>query len=324
MRTETAATTGAASCAPGPHSGQLDAELPLEDLWPEWPAFRPTISIVFRGHGGRAGAEYVRRLRLERAAHRLKRQDQAVTDWPSKRIRNRTKPSPARSTGFWEWRHPNTAPPPESPSRRASMTTSPVPAAQLRQSRAVEVRTLRPERVIFLRHTGPYERVSGTWQRLAAWAARAVCSARHALHRNLMGRSRHHSGGELRYDAASREPSGPTARDIGVTELAGTARTPPWCTRPYETLGGAYRALFGGWLPESGRELRDDPCLEFYLNSLRHPPRRPVNRDPRAPGVTPAGRRKLLSDSLHAGTGARVRRLVHDRRCTERRVRHHR
>src|ERR1017187_1184738 len=36
---------------------------------------------------------------------------------------------------------------------------------------------------------------------------------------------------------------------------------------PYETLGRAYQMLHGAWLPQSGRELRDVPCFEVYLNS---------------------------------------------------------
>ena len=58
-----------------------------------------------------------------------------------------------------------------------------------------------------------------------------------------------------------------TEGDIGVTELPGGAYATMVHKGPYVTLGGAYQALFGGWLPASGRELRDDPCLEAYLNS---------------------------------------------------------
>ena len=36
---------------------------------------------------------------------------------------------------------------------------------------------------------------------------------------------------------------------------------------PYENLSVTYRLIFGAWLPASGRELRDVPCFEHYLNS---------------------------------------------------------
>jgi AraC family transcriptional regulator len=133
----------------------------------------------------------------------------------------------------------------------------------------VEIRTLRPERAMFLRHTGPYDKVSGTWQRLAAWAGP----------RGLFGPGTRFIGvswddpditavEKLRYDAAItvQRPVQPEG-GIGVMELAGGPYATMVHKGPYVTLGGAYRALFGAWLPASGRELRDDPCLEAYLNS---------------------------------------------------------
>jgi AraC family transcriptional regulator len=41
---------------------------------------------------------------------------------------------------------------------------------------------------------------------------------------------------------------------------------------PYDTLGQAYDGLCGRWLPSSGRELGDPPCVEFYLNDPRATP----------------------------------------------------
>lgn len=38
---------------------------------------------------------------------------------------------------------------------------------------------------------------------------------------------------------------------------------------PYEQLGKVYQKIYGGWLPKSGRQLRDAPAFEQYLNSPR-------------------------------------------------------
>lgn len=38
---------------------------------------------------------------------------------------------------------------------------------------------------------------------------------------------------------------------------------------PYETLRDAYGWLYGTWLPNCGREMRDQPSLEVYLNDPR-------------------------------------------------------
>lgn len=38
---------------------------------------------------------------------------------------------------------------------------------------------------------------------------------------------------------------------------------------PYADMRNAYAWLFGRWLPQSGRELAEEPVLEFYLNDPR-------------------------------------------------------
>jgi AraC family transcriptional regulator len=51
-----------------------------------------------------------------------------------------------------------------------------------------------------------------------------------------------------------------------VQTLAGGAFAVVTHTGPYERLNQTYTELFGRWLPGSGRELRSQPSLEFYLN----------------------------------------------------------
>ncbi len=41
---------------------------------------------------------------------------------------------------------------------------------------------------------------------------------------------------------------------------------------PYADMRGAYHWLYGTWLPRSGREPEDAPCIEEYLNSPRDTP----------------------------------------------------
>ena len=36
---------------------------------------------------------------------------------------------------------------------------------------------------------------------------------------------------------------------------------------PYDGIAEAYRRLFGSWLPGSGEEIDDRPCMECYHNS---------------------------------------------------------
>jgi len=228
---------------------------------------------VFRGLVGEPVQEHVRRLRLERAAHRLKLQEEAVTavalaaGYESHEAFTRAfhsmfgmPPSQFRTA------HQGA---PESPSGVHFEDASGYHPPDYGAPPPVEIKTLPPQNVVFLRHTGPYDQVGATWGKLSAWAGR----------RGLFGPSTRMIGvsyddpqitapEKLRYDAAltvSRpvQPEG----EFGVMELAGGEYATLLHKGRYETLSRGYQALHGGWLPQSGRELRDAPCFEVYLNS---------------------------------------------------------
>jgi len=227
---------------------------------------------IFRALIGEPVQEHVRRLRLERAAHRLKLQDQPVTDiafdagYESHEAFTRAfhamfGMSPSQFRASHEA--------PDSPSGVHFNDTAGYHPPDYGAPPAVEIKTLPPQRVVFLRHRGPYDQVGATWAKLAAWAGQ----------RGLFGPATRFLGiswddpqitpaDKLRYDAAITigrpvEPEG----EIGVTEIAGGEYATLLHKGPYETLGRSYQALLGGWLPASGRELRDVPCFELYLNS---------------------------------------------------------
>jgi AraC family transcriptional regulator len=228
---------------------------------------------VFRGLVGEPVQEHVRRLRLERAALRLKLQDEAVTGvaldagYESHEAFTRAfhamfgmSPSQFRAA------HQGA---PESPSGVHFDDASGYHPPDYGAPPPVEIKTLPPQNIVYLRHTGPYDQVGATWGKLAAWAGR----------RGLFGPATRMVGvsyddpqitppDKLRYDAAltvSRpvQPEG----EIGVGELAGGEYATLTHKGPYETLGRSYQALLGAWLPKSGRDLRDAPCFEVYLNS---------------------------------------------------------
>ena len=56
----------------------------------------------------------------------------------------------------------------------------------------------------------------------------------------------------------------PESRSTG-SEPAATPSTP--ICGYYDGIADAYGRLFGSWLPESGEELDDRPCMEIYRNS---------------------------------------------------------
>ena len=237
--------------------GRLDEPLDLDAL-ASVACFSPFhFHRVFRALTGEGVYEHVRRLRLERAALRLKLEEAPVTDiafeagYESHEAFTRAfhamfGKSPSEYRGPSSYQPPNYGAPPP-----------------------VEIKTLAPQSIVFLRHVGPYDQVGATWSRLAMWAGM----------RGLIGPASRFLGiswddpeitptGKLRYDAAitlatAIAPEG----EFGVTELAGGEYATLLHKGPYVGLSATYRLIFGGWLPESGRELRDVPCFELYLNS---------------------------------------------------------
>lgn len=228
---------------------------------------------VFRGLIGEALKEYVRRLRLERAARNLKTTDQRITD-AAFQAGFETHESFTRAfadmfgvspSGF---RAVHKAPP-EAASGTHFDDVSNYHAPDYTDIPPAEVKELSPLRLLFLRHVGPYSEVGATWGRLMMFAG-----MRGLLGPGMMLIGIVHDDPDvtppqkLRYDAAvtvSRpvQPEG----EFGVMELAGGTYAVFTHQGPYDTLSQTYQRIYGGWLPKSKFRLRDVPAFEQYLNS---------------------------------------------------------
>jgi AraC family transcriptional regulator len=218
---------------------------------------------IFRGLVGETFKEHVRRLRLERAARNLKLLDEPVTQIAFQ-AGFETHESFTRAFGDMF----NVSP---SAYRAGAQADSGCGyrAPEYGEPPVVEVKELAPMRVVFLRHLGPYDQVGATWGKLMSWAGR----------HGLLGPGMKLIGlvhddpdvtpaDKVRYDAAvtvSRpvEPEG----EFGVMEIPGGSYAVFVHKGPYEGLGKTYQRIYGGWLPQSGRTVRDTPPFEQYLNS---------------------------------------------------------
>jgi len=222
---------------------------------------------VFRGLVGEPVKEHIRRLRLERAARDLKGRDEPITQI-ALQSGFETHESFTRAFGDMFGLSPSAyriahkqAPESDDVSNYRPPDYEDVPP--------VEVKELRPMRLVFLRHVGPYNQVGATWGRLMTWAGM----------RGLLGPDMKLLGivhddpdvtppDKVRYEAAV-TVSGPVQPEgeFGVMEFPASSYAVVTHKGPYEELGKTYQRIYGGWLPKSGYRLRDVPAFEQYLNS---------------------------------------------------------
>ncbi len=256
----------------------LDDSLALETL-AQLACFSPFhFHRIFKGMVGESVKEYVRRLRLERAATRLKLSTVPVTTialdagyetheaftrsfrsafgvCPSRfRLSSRTALIPGAPTGL----HYHDGPP--APHFKVTQRGG--------KKMEVQIEHKAPMRVAFMRHVGPYSEVGATWDRLLPVLGKEGLLGGHSLFIGIC-----HDDPEItpqakiRYDACVTVDASFTAEgEIGVQVIPGGAYAHTTHFGPYHTLGETYTKLLGQWLPRSGYELRPTPCFEVYLN----------------------------------------------------------
>jgi AraC family transcriptional regulator len=233
---------------------------------------------IFKGMVGESLMEHVRRLRLERAAHRLKLGDQSVTHIAFE-AGYETHEAFTRAFGTMFGESPSHF---RAKHRPLQLKKAPSEVHYRPDGRVEDYRDL-PEagpplevrivsfpitRVAFMRHVGPYGEVGQTWSKLFAWAGPRGLLRRGAKILGIV-----HDDTEVtppdkvRYDTCivvgdSFRPEG----EMGLQEIGGEYAVATH-RGPYETLGVTYGELCGQWLPRSGRELRSAPPFEVYRNS---------------------------------------------------------
>jgi len=132
----------------------------------------------------------------------------------------------------------------------------------------VQIRTMTPIRVAYVRHVGPYQECGKAWEQLCGEAAvRGWFGPATQMIGIGHDEPRVTAADQLRYDACLSvgdevEPVG----GIGVQVIPGGTYAVLTLKGPYDGLAGAYEWLFDTWLPASGKQLRKSPCFEIYRN----------------------------------------------------------
>jgi AraC family transcriptional regulator len=256
----------------------LDDDLSVEKL-AKVALFSPFhFHRLFRAMVGESVNEYVRRIRLERAAHQLTFSRRTVItiafdagydthesftrafrnmfgyspNQYRKRYRGQKTSDVSRQSAFppWERKHIDNTDSGES-------------------SMEVRLEQRQPTRVAFVRHVGPYSDCCKAWETLCQFASR------HGLfspQTQMIGIGHDDpdvtSPDKLRYDACLTvgDAFTPTG-EIGVQEIPGGLYAVTTHRGPYSGLIDTYRDFYGKWLPNSGQELGTTPGFELYRNA---------------------------------------------------------
>jgi AraC family transcriptional regulator len=234
----------------------LDASFSLPEL-AEHACLSPFhFHRLFTAIVGEPPAEYVRRLRLERAAHELSTSSRAVADI----AREAGYGSQSAFTRAFGERF-SCAPGVFRERERGRWAAS----AGEQRKLVGHLETVAPLRVAFVRHVGPYDGVRPVFERLAAWAA--ARSPVEPLFLGLAHDDPHITpAAQLRFDCCIEVTADIHAEgDIGVTEVCGGEYASAVHRGPFERLAETYAWLALDFMPREGRSMRKAPCVEIYL-----------------------------------------------------------
>ena len=290
----------------------LDESLTLEALAAEACFSRFHFHRIFAALVGETLADYIRRLRLERAAMRIAQNPkETITDIalacgfssPSVFARafrdcfglsasewRRTGGAPAgAAAGRKQGKVPGKQGQAEGKGREAPRDGSPYDQGHHTERRTemgqkekiayrVEVKELPGLLVAYVRHIGPFQQISQAFDRLMRWAGprgliRFPDTKILAVYHDSPDIT---ETDKLRSDACISVPEGTKVEgEVGMLRVPGGKFAVGHFEISADQFGQAWNALMGEWLPSSGWQPDDRLCYELYLNEPeKHPERK--------------------------------------------------
>lgn len=258
-------------------AGQLDSPLALGQL-AQVANFSPFhFHRVFRAITGEPVGELTKRLRLERAAYRLREHGISVAQaahesgFESAEAFSRAFRRTANMTPSAYRDQPK--PPPTLAGPGAVLYCPATGAIQLlpfNRERTVDIRIeSRPDsHIAFVRHLGAYADIGKAIEQLLSWAVEQGISVQDAGVFTLsyddptsvpVDELQSDACMEVRDDVVPADP-------VRLRTMPASRYAVYTFKGPYDGLTEAYQQMFIQWLPTSGEEVSDAPCVERYLN----------------------------------------------------------
>ena len=196
-----------------------------------------TFARAFRAHFGMSATEW-RREGAERWRERRRRERNPGK--PFRKGRNETRARPGETS--------------RKTPKEASMN--------------VQVRMLPAYHVAYMRYVGPYgpRGIPELWAKLRTWMEARDLSLETTIRLGVAYDDPHITAAEqCRYDACVVVPEDfPTDRGVNVTNLAAGRYAVCEFRGSADEIQGAWERIFGSWLPASGYQPDDRPCIEVY------------------------------------------------------------
>lgn len=255
----------------------LDDELTPEELARIAGFSRFHFSRIFSGMMGEKLFDFIRRLRLERAAYRLGATPQAITEIAfdagyatheafTKAFRDLYRLAPSE---FRRLKVPHLTQCVNGVHfRPVHLPPAPTYTHPEIYTMNVEVREVQPLRVIAMRHIGPYHEIGDVFGRLHAWAAQKGVPMQGAIG-IWYDDPETTPAPQLRSDAGLVVPAEYSIvdPDVHLVEIPGGTYAVCAYRGPYEGLGDEWSRFMGQWFPSSGYQMDEEPwCFEWYVD----------------------------------------------------------
>lgn len=219
---------------------------------------------IFRAQLGESVMQHVRRLRLERAARRLRTTELRLIELASEAGYESHE---AFTRAFIEQFGIAPSEYRTQPSARLTEWLRTTPAAPRVQ---VRVETFEPIRVAYVRHRGGYAHIHETWARLRSWAeARGLITETPTLFGACPDDPEVTDESQLRFDACVRINDDFHDSSLPTTVLPGGTFAVGLHVGPFHLLHETYLDVIGRWFPSSGYAMSVDPVIEHYLDDPR-------------------------------------------------------
>ena len=245
----------------------LYAELSLDELASVASFSNYHFHRIFKGMVGESVKEYVRRLRIERAASQLIYGDRAVTELAfeagyeslesfSRAFKSRFSTTPSQFRK-------------EFSAKKEFKIESINFSKGDELMRDYKVKKVNEKKVVFVRHIGPYNQCQSAWEKLCSWAgSQGLMTGK----TEFLGLSYDDPDvteeNKIRYDACitlDREVTPPEGIEVQVIPAGEYVVTVH--KGSFSKLHETYAEMCGQIVPEEGKEIRNAPSIELYLNS---------------------------------------------------------